>query len=352
MDENLDAAFFLDNQSYDDYIRSLITVQGDNSDEPEDTTCELAEFDSVVNSYGERICVRHGTTNLASKNFRARNRNFGDSAISRTTYWDEGGRITRTKTDICSYFMKKALMKVVPRYRDRNIKYNDISFEGKPQHLFHFRSALYDHAQSREEGSLDRWHVTLLFWFVNQELADAVGAYTTHVEMAPHDNVPPCIDFPHLWTIFKQGHLVYFSSAVTDDGADMLARFRSTTCDCTCNDPFHRFAHSWRVEGDFIDSNGTSLGLRKISARISYFDGLRNLDRLPVFPLCFHPHEQSITSKSAARGRKYVQLQGRNHRYYKGVARVVSEGGVLGVPSSSGSRLTWVSILSIDVNDT
>ncbi|KAJ4318724.1 hypothetical protein N0V84_006717 [Fusarium piperis] len=343
MDETSDPLLFLDDgQSFEDYIKNFTSFPDCAEQEATETACELAEYDSVFNSKGEVVLVRSGTRNAASGDFEAQGGDVGGSAILRTTYWDPQGEKAGTQTEIRSGFIKAALKEVVPMYKDRNIKFSHIVFTGKPKHLFHYRDALYSYARDLEEGSLAQQHVSLLFMHLHQELSDAVSAYTTHVEFAPKGPAAPSIDFPNLWTIFKEGELVYLSSTASEDGADMLIRFKSATCNCDCNSVLHRFVHSWEIIGDYIDSNGKSLGRRETSTKVAYFDGVLNLDQLPVLPLRFHPRKDAIKEQLAARGRKYLDLQKRkNHGHYKGMARIMLEGTLFRIGSRT-SQLTWV----------
>ncbi|RSL63531.1 hypothetical protein CEP54_005135 [Fusarium duplospermum] len=341
MDETPDDVLILNpHQSYHDYMKEFASLSAKVAQEVEETACELAECDSVFDSKGEAVLVRRGTTKVASSNFKTRSRDVGGSAILRITFWDANGKRTGTKTEIRSPLIKAALKTIVPMYKDRNFTFTHLTYYDKPQHLFHFRDALYNYAQQLEPNSIAQQHVWLFFVHLQQELADAISAYTVHVEFAPTRLIAPCIDFPHLWTIFKQGELVYFPSAVLEDSADMLATFKSMTCNCTCNDASHYSHHSWVVQGVYIDSTGKGLCRRETSAHLSYFDGLCELDRLAVFPLRFHPRKETIRSQLTARGRKYVQLQGRNHRHYKGLARILLGGQLL--IAGTRSQLTWV----------
>ncbi|RSM00101.1 hypothetical protein CEP52_009343 [Fusarium oligoseptatum] len=341
MDENLSNSLIFNNdQSFEAYLKDFTSSPLHATQEEADTICELADYDSILNSKGRPVPVLNGCSNVFSKDFGAQGGDLGGYAIVRTTSWDANSKKTGTETVIRSFIMKAALKAIVPAYKDLNIRFSHISFSDKPRHLFHFRNALYNYAQNLEADSVAQKHVTMLFMHLNQELADAVSAYTVNVEFAQMSRFLPSIDFPHLWTIFKQGELIYVSGAVAEDGVQMLMRFRSATCNCACNSPMHRFHHSWKVEGECIDSNGKSLGRRAISVDISYFDGLRNLIQLTALPLRFHPDQNNIILQLAARGRKYVRLQGRNHRQYKGVARIFSEGQLL--KPTPRSRFTLV----------
>ncbi|RSM18730.1 hypothetical protein CDV31_002450 [Fusarium ambrosium] len=341
MDENLSSSLIFNNdQSFEAYLKDFTSSPLHATQEEADTICELADYDSILNSKGRPVPVLNGCSNVFSKDFGAQGGDLGGYAIVRTTSWDANGKKTGTETVIRSFIMKAALKAIVPAYKDLNIRFSHISFSDKPRHLFHFRNALYNYAQNLEADSVAQKHVTMLFMHLNQELADAVSAYTVNVEFAQMSRFLPSIDFPHLWTIFKQGELIYVSGAVAEDGVQMLMRFRSATCNCTCNSPMHRFHHSWKVEGECIDSNGKNLGRRAISVDVSYFDGLRNLIQLTALPLRFHPDQNNIVLQLAARGRKYVRLQGRNHHQYKGVARIFSEGQLL--EPTPRSRFTLV----------
>ncbi|KAF5698702.1 P-loop containing protein [Fusarium mundagurra] len=322
MDDNtITTSIFASDYSFDEYLKDFTLAQPQVSGGGTGTKCELVDYDTVFNSDGHKIAIRSGTSH-----------NFGsflgidanESAILRTTEWSLEGQKSSVKTEIQSPHMKAALKAVVPIYRDRNIKFTHISWYGEPRHLFHFRTGLFEYGRQLHLESDEQRHVSLLVEHLQQELADAVASFTSHVTFQPS---LPSIEFRHAWTIFRQGDLVYLPGNLAPCGVEMIVRYKAIFSSCSCNDADHMFSHAWTLEGEYLTTNKNGFGFKSWTAKILYFEGIRQIKLLPLLPLRFHPEQEDIKTRLIIRGRKFRQLQGIHHQFYRGLASLSREGG-------------------------
>lgn len=311
---------------FDEYNLQFASHQPDFADLSVVAKCELAEYDCLYNSEGKQVFLRAGTKPGSEFENALQTQN-DDSAIVRTTYWTNSGRQSSVYTEIRSPHMKTALKTIVPAYKGRNFRYKHIGFNDKPGFLLHFRDELYAYGLGLEHASVPQQHVSMLFGYLQQELADAITSYTLHVLSADC----PSIDFANYWTIFKQGDLAYLPEAIGPDGAEAVVRYISAGFDCQCEDTVHRLSHTWTFTGEYIDNKGKSLGKATLTTRIRWYEGVRPLRELPTIPLHLHPESNKIKERLIVRGRKFVALQGLHHRHFTGTAKLLEEAKQSGV---------------------
>ncbi|KAI3579743.1 hypothetical protein IWW34DRAFT_694044 [Fusarium oxysporum f. sp. albedinis] len=315
MDDNIiNTSIFASDLSFDEYLKDFTLAQPQVSGGGTGTKCELIEYDTVFNSDGHQVAIRSGTSHKFGS-FLGIDAN--ESAIVRTTEWNLDGKKSSVKTEIQSPHMKAALKAVVPVYKDRNISFTHIFWYGEPRHLFHFRDGLFEYGRQLNLESDEQRHVSLLVEHLQQELADAVAIFTSHITFQPSS---PSIDFRHAWTIFRQGDLVYLPGNVAPCGVEMIVRYKSILSSCSCNDANHVFSHAWTLEGEYLTTNKNGFGLKPWTANILYFEGIRQIKLLPLLPLRFHPEREGIKTRLIIRGRKFRQLQGLHHQFYRGLA--------------------------------
>ncbi|KIL83692.1 hypothetical protein FAVG1_13085 [Fusarium avenaceum] len=315
MDDNIiDTSIFSLDLSFDQYIQDFAFSQPPTAGSETGGKCELTEYDSVFNSNGLRVSVRSGTKHNFSNVLGV---DANESAIVRTTEWSLQGLRSSVKTDIQSPHMKAALKAVVPEYKKRNFRFSHISWSGEPHHLFHYLDRLFEHGKQLALDSDEQRHVSLLVKFLQQELADAVAIFTSQIVLQPSS---PSIDFKHVWTIFKLGDLVYLPANIAPKGVEMVVRYNSIRPTCSCSDSIHVFSHSWEFTGQFMNTEPDGFGLNSHTARLFYFQDVREIKLLPFLPLHFHPQRESIRARLISRGRKFHQLQGLHHKFYQGLA--------------------------------
>ena len=169
-------------------------------------------------------------------------------------------------------------------------------------------------------------HLRCLTEFVDEELGDLVQL-KQQIANCSLDQIA----FEDLWHLFKPGDLVYS----TEQGKERLCKlyfitgghtrktkriddlahfpsvgFISETCS-----PLKLFVYT-------VDFNGKMAGPIQDSIRIPHYPGKKKITELPAFPLQFHP-DQGILGYFENRGREFMSSTG--HRYYEGLARVVSQ---------------------------
>ncbi|KAG8159225.1 hypothetical protein KVR01_010886 [Diaporthe batatas] len=113
------------------------------------------------------------------------------------------------------------------------------------------------------------------------------------------------VDFENVWQIFPPGELAVTSffgiQAVTRILRYELIRPR-------CDPPY------WQVEFEYLDWNGERCGYTSAKSKIRYFDGMKFVTSLGVYPLSFSPSASEIKQRITARGRKFESLRGYHFR--------------------------------------
>lgn len=85
----------------------------------------------------------------------------------------------------------------------------------------------------------------------------------------------------------------------------------------------------------YFDFDGKVFGEVTEMLSIPKFRGSRPITALEHFPLRFHPALDDIRDQLTACGRKFVEMMGRQHRYYDGQAFFQSSSGPIRIPVKS-----------------
>jgi hypothetical protein len=78
---------------------------------------------------------------------------------------------------------------------------------------------------------------------------------------------------------------------------------------------------SLQISAEYIDCNGDDFGTVKTTFEIDEFSGIRFINQLDLFPLKYHPDQDTIRQRLLERGKKFVTLKGQHYKMYQGLAK-------------------------------
>ncbi|GAB7358946.1 hypothetical protein MBLNU230_g5022t1 [Neophaeotheca triangularis] len=121
------------------------------------------------------------------------------------------------------------------------------------------------------------------------------------------------ITYELLWALFKPNEVAITSSyGVWDEHrcfkVDMANRYQTMQRDY------------YAIEGKYFEYDGKVFGMGDFEGEVDAFKGPRKITSLNTFPLRYHKDPGAIKQQIIERGRKFVQLQGMNYRFHKGMA--------------------------------
>ena len=79
-------------------------------------------------------------------------------------------------------------------------------------------------------------------------------------------------------------------------------------------------AEFYKIEGRYLEYDGTNFGTAKITFNIPIFKGLRKISSLECFPLKYYPEHKKLKLDLIERGKKFVALNGIKYSYLQGRA--------------------------------
>lgn len=333
---------FTSSPSFEDYIDRSIPTSLDNTR----TICEVATYHSVHFSDGSKHIL--GGARPSSMEGEDGEAKF---AIHRTTRWDASWSIKTVETLIRSSPMKKALKTIVPEYYN-HVDSEDIIFNDKPKQLFHFQGDLFSYGKNLDPESEDHAHIRLLVSYLKDEFKDL---HVPHQSSATTGYLS--VDFPLVWTMFKDGELVYIPKVDHVDGGhlggvEMVVKQQSLTMSCKCDRPEHQSEHHWKLVGLYIDSAGGCLDHRSLVVSIPYFGGTVQVEELCAVPLDRHSRKRSIKTDLQGRGKTFVNFRGRHYCKFSGTARLEAEPACMLKPLNGGRHLLKVSRLRFCLYET
>lgn len=74
------------------------------------------------------------------------------------------------------------------------------------------------------------------------------------------------------------------------------------------------------VEGKYMEYDGKNFGLGNFEANTESFKGPRKITSLSCFPLKYHKDPKGVRKQIIERGREFLNLEGMNYRFHKGLA--------------------------------
>lgn len=115
----------------------------------------------------------------------------------------ENKHIQYTSLQVNSPSLKKLLKDVIGSFPGQSFYTKNISINFEPKCLYHYRHELAAASKTFEPGSEGARHAPILTSFINEHFKDTIAETENLLEQK-------MINFPHLWTIFKPGVLVYY----------------------------------------------------------------------------------------------------------------------------------------------
>ena len=76
----------------------------------------------------------------------------------------------------------------------------------------------------------------------------------------------------------------------------------------------------YAVEGKYLEYDGKSFGMGAFEANVEGFKGPRKITSLSCYPLKYHRDAESVKKQIIERGRQFLNLEGMNYRFHKGLA--------------------------------
>jgi len=223
--------------------------------------------------------------------------------------YNERGKLFSSRLEIYSPFINQALGEVIKSYPGVSIQKGTSILYGELRCIFHYRHELDQYRKNLKDG-IAKLHLDLLMRFMRRELKRELRAYESNVETT---TAPPSIEFQDLWMIFKPGELVITGRDLKEQ-VMMLTSTALTYCE----------PQEWSIVGQFFTHDGRKFGGQKKSIEVKKFEGTKEIWKLNIFPLMYHEHEQAIRQKHIARGKRFCDMHGVHHKYYRGTAMALS----------------------------
>ncbi|KAH7160976.1 P-loop containing nucleoside triphosphate hydrolase protein [Dactylonectria macrodidyma] len=329
--------------SFSEFTQKIRPVKPEVGFQDAGLECELKNLDSIYNGKGERVLLRSG------KKFhveRDREPAAYQSAIVRTQFWNRQGEEEYIELEIRSPHMKAALKDVIPEFKDFAIDLKHITIRNEPRCLFHFRNELFTFGVNLEPNSDAQKHLSFLLEYMQQELNAEIYSWTVMVEFELlFDSGNPSLEFPNLWMAFKPGDLIYIPAHRPTEPVAKVLEFDTMSRSCKCSKPWCVRYHRWSVRGYCVNYDGEKFGYDTAIAEIKYYEGYRALKELAVVPLQYHPDQHKIRAPHIARGKKFVDLQGRHHRRHTGTANALGKdrnSTLFGEEDFFPIQMTWI----------
>jgi len=122
------------------------------------------------------------------------------------------------------------------------------------------------------------------------------------------------ITFDLLWALFKPNTLAYTTTygSVEDP--------RCFKVDYANKESSFIRGEWYCIEGRYMEYDGKNFGLGDFEINVDSFKGPRKITSLATYPLVYHKDPEGVKKKLIERGKRFVQMQGMNYRFHKGLA--------------------------------
>ena len=74
------------------------------------------------------------------------------------------------------------------------------------------------------------------------------------------------------------------------------------------------------IEGSYMEYDGKNFGMGDFEVEIDGFKGPRKINSLATYPLKYHKDEAGVKKQILERGKRFVETEGQNYRFHKGMA--------------------------------
>ncbi|TKA70806.1 hypothetical protein B0A49_06344 [Cryomyces minteri] len=133
------------------------------------------------------------------------------------------------------------------------------------------------------------------------------------------------ITFDLLWALFKPNSIAYTAAyGSTDDPRCFKVDYANKECSFTRGEWYC-------IEGRYLEYDGKNFGLGDFEIHVESFKGPRKITGLVTYPLKYHKDPEGLTKHLIERGRRFVDLEGMNYRFHKGLAFMKKKKAILKV---------------------
>ncbi|KMU78442.1 hypothetical protein CISG_07446 [Coccidioides immitis RMSCC 3703] len=273
---------------------------------PQGLICELKTYEARYVASGQRrlLQVNKQKRGLDTNELERDH----DSALILTRYYTFDKELDVTELEIRSPHMKAALQKVLIDYPGINPHANKLVIRDLPKCIFHYRKELQEYGKSLEDANA-REHISFLLQYMISTLGKEIRSYADFRAAPPGSH---SLEFCNLWMVFRPGDILYRQCFDSPTQCFMLKSMD-------------------KKRSSFIDRDGQNLGYCMMQTTIKPYNGYKRLEDLEIFPLEYHRDCEAIRESQVARGKKFVGLQGVNHRQYTGNAIQLFSPGKTGV---------------------
>jgi hypothetical protein len=233
-----------------------------------------------------------------------------------TRFYNSKKDLEHTELEIKSPYVKAALQKLVIDYPGLNPHTNKLVIRYPPKCLFHYRQELREYAQQLQQD-IARQHLSFCLIYAQNALKNEMITYCNLMES---QLIPPGLDFPNLWMAFRPGDFIYMRTHYVHRVLKLISMSQKDCGQC----PGHCIHWSWDLFAYHIDYDGRDFGRVTKEFHISPYSGYKPLSELDIFPLKYHPDYEKVRQSVIERGKKFISLQGVQHRQYHGIALALS----------------------------
>ncbi|USP79640.1 hypothetical protein yc1106_06914 [Curvularia clavata] len=266
--------------------------------------CELHNYDSRLNSKGERIELRTGSKYSIEED----DEKSPEAALVFTRFFSKDGRMTYADLRINSPHIRKALKDVIGTYPDVDLNFTggSIYMFSKPWCLFHYRHELEQYAEGSSEPVMKK-HVDFILKYMRKALQKEI---LTYENMMKNETSSPGITYKELWMVFRPGSLVYRKNE------DQEHIFKFVSMEEVSEED--RGYMCWDLKTEQLESNGRIFGRTTRYFKVHRYDGFKPLADLEIYPLEYVKDIEAVRKRLLVRGKKYASLHGVHYRMYDG----------------------------------
>ena len=275
----------------------------DKEDSPAGLTCEAKNVYQSKDKDGRHVWVTEYPKDLHEPVENKETAKFALLVRKKKSY-DGRKQLEIDSIIVQSPILKKCLEPVLEDYPGITVSLARLTFKAPFEPFVHRWERFKQALATAEEGSEEQKHLDLLHSILETELKDLIATKEDHVANG-------VITFPHLWTIFEPGSLMY----TVHMGHERVFELNSTNVSHGQDGSPVQSIYAWCVDWD-----GKKMGICHQNLSNGCFDGTTKITNLDVYPLEFHPEKEKLKKKLIERGRLFEKYAGYHYMAYKGVA--------------------------------
>lgn len=235
--------------------------------------------------------------------------------VRRKFDWEQ--KYQGTVVDVKSKPLKDSLQHVMAGVKGVSLVGETLHMD--PNMLFLYLEEMRNYADTLEQSATTRKHKERKALTTQAQHLRVMVRYLDKDFAETKKNLYPMLEnnqitFDLLWALYKPNTIAYCSTyGDSDEG-------RAFKIDFATKDQNFMKGVWYNVEGRYLEYDGKSFGMGTLHNEVPAFQGVRKISSLECFPIQYHKDPEKIREQLIERGKKFVQLQGMNHRYHKGMA--------------------------------